>query len=66
MNHGDPLIAGDPGGVGCQDLSSHLPSRVSLLHQGEIVLVLDHAGQQGVVTLHLHHRCGQTVTEGGS
>ena len=64
--HRDPLVAGDPGGVGCQDLRSHLSPRVSLPHESQVVLVLHHAGQQSVVPLHLDQWGGEAVTQWGS
>ena len=63
MYHGDPLVAGNPGRVGSEDLGAHLARCVSLPHQCQVVLVLHHAGQQRVVPLHLHHGGGQAVTQ---
>ena len=66
VNHGDPLVAGDPGRVGREYLGPDLVPTVLLPHEREIVLVLDHAGQQGVVPLNLDQRSGETVTQGGN
>ena len=55
---GHPGVARHPLSVGCQDLSSDFFFGVPFPHESVILLILHHAGQQGVITNHLHQGRG--------
>ena len=60
---GHPGVARHPLSVGRQDLGSDLLFGVPFPHEGVVLLILDHAGQQGVITHHLDQGSGQAVAQ---
>ena len=60
---GHPGVARHPLSVGRQDLGSDLLFGVSFPHERIVLLILDHAGQQGIITHHLDQGSGQAVAQ---
>ena len=60
---GHPGVPCHPLSVGRQDLGSNLFFGVPFPHQGIVLLILDHAGQQRVITQHLDQGSRQAVAQ---